>query len=140
LLCMHTAGSSELTIETLEACGPQDIPQQQIATRVRAIATLDKDTLQLHALRSNRLRFLAGQSVTLGIAGAGDDLHATYPSRAARVTTGTCICTLPAMRAMRLPSGCGGRALAVLARHAAGRPFSRQTVPRLGRGARSVRL
>jgi CDP-4-dehydro-6-deoxyglucose reductase len=81
LLCTHTAATSELTIETLEACGPQDIPQQQIVTRVRAIATLGRDTLQLHLQtpRSNRLRFLAGQSVTLGIAGSGDDIHATYP-------------------------------------------------------------
>jgi CDP-4-dehydro-6-deoxyglucose reductase, E3 len=81
LLCTHTAASSELTIETLEACGPRDIPQQQIATRVRAIAPLGKDTLQLHlqAARSNRLRFLAGQMVTLGIAGSSDDIHATYP-------------------------------------------------------------
>jgi CDP-4-dehydro-6-deoxyglucose reductase, E3 len=81
LLCTHTAASSELTIETLEACGPQDIPQQQIVTRVRAIAALGQDTLQLHlqALRSNRLRFLAGQRVTLGIAGAGGHLRATYP-------------------------------------------------------------
>ena len=30
LACAHTAASSELTLELLEAAGPQDIPQQQI--------------------------------------------------------------------------------------------------------------
>ena len=81
LLCTHTAASSELTIETLEAGGPHDMPEQQIVSRVRAVTPLADDTLQLHLQtpRSNRLRFLAGQSVTLGLAGAGEDAHATYP-------------------------------------------------------------
>ena len=84
LLCAHTAASSELVIETLEALSPQDIPEQQIVTRVRAITPLGKDTMLLHLQtpRTNRLRFLAGQTITLGAAdsaGAGDDVHATYP-------------------------------------------------------------
>ena len=81
LACTHTAASSELTIVTLEAEGPQDIPEQQIVARVRDATRLADDTLQLHLQtpRSNRLRFLAGQSVTLGLAGTGDDMHATYP-------------------------------------------------------------
>ena len=37
LACAHTAASSEVTIETLEAGGPADIPQQQIVATVRAI-------------------------------------------------------------------------------------------------------
>jgi CDP-4-dehydro-6-deoxyglucose reductase, E3 len=79
LACAHTAASSELTIETLEARGPADIPQQQIVTTVRAIRPLAPDTLLLHLQtpRSHRLRFLAGQWVTLGVAG-GEDAHAQH--------------------------------------------------------------
>ncbi len=85
LLCAHTAASSEITLETLEADGPADIPQQQIVATVRAVRELAPDTRLLHLQtpRSNRLRFLAGQSVTLGRAGsaatAGDDVRATHP-------------------------------------------------------------
>ncbi len=85
LLCAHTAASSEITLETLEASGPADIPQQQIVATVRAVRELAPDTRLLHLQtpRSNRLRFLAGQSVTLGLAGsaatAGDDVRATHP-------------------------------------------------------------
>ena len=70
LACAHTAGSSEITLETLEAQGPADIPQQQIVTNVRALRALAPDTWLLHLQtpRSQRLRFLAGQSVTLGLA------------------------------------------------------------------------
>jgi CDP-4-dehydro-6-deoxyglucose reductase len=80
LACAHTAASSELTLETLEAGGPDDIPEQTIVTSVRALRELAPDTLLLHIQtpRSHRLRFLAGQSVTLGLAGA-DDAHATHP-------------------------------------------------------------
>jgi CDP-4-dehydro-6-deoxyglucose reductase len=82
LMCAHTAASSELLLETLEARGPQDIAPQQITASVRAVSALGADTRLLHLQtpRSHRLRFLAGQSVTLGLAGgAGDDLHAAYP-------------------------------------------------------------
>ncbi|MCU0918911.1 MAG: 2Fe-2S iron-sulfur cluster-binding protein [Burkholderiaceae bacterium] len=81
LACAHTAASSELTLELLEAAGPQDIPQQQIVATVRAISALAPDTRLLHLQtpRSHRLRFLAGQSVTLGLATGGDDVHATLP-------------------------------------------------------------
>ncbi len=87
LLCAHTAASSDLTLETLEADGPQDIPQQQIVTTLRQVRELAADTRLVHLQtpRSHRLRFLAGQSVTLGLAatgsrsGEGDDLHRTLP-------------------------------------------------------------
>lgn len=81
LLCVHTAASSELVIETLEAFGPLDIPEQQVATRVRSISPLGKDTMLLHLQtpRTNRLRFLAGQTVTLSATCAGDEVQATYP-------------------------------------------------------------
>ncbi|MBK6854046.1 MAG: 2Fe-2S iron-sulfur cluster binding domain-containing protein [Burkholderiales bacterium] len=74
LACAHTAASSELTIETLEARGPADMPEQQIVTSVRGLRELAPDTVQLHLQtpRTHRLRFLAGQSVTLGLAGAQD--------------------------------------------------------------------
>ncbi len=82
LMCAHSAASSELTLELLEASGPQDIPEQQIVTHVRAITVLAPDTRLLHLQtpRSHRLRFLAGQSVRLGVAisGVGDVGH-TYP-------------------------------------------------------------
>ncbi|MDP1900601.1 MAG: 2Fe-2S iron-sulfur cluster-binding protein [Rubrivivax sp.] len=80
LACAHTSASSELTIETLEASGPADIPHQQIVTSVRAVRALAPDTMLLHLQtpRSHRLRFLAGQWVTLGLA-AGEDVHAQYP-------------------------------------------------------------
>jgi CDP-4-dehydro-6-deoxyglucose reductase len=69
LACAHTAASAELTLETLEAAGPDDIPLQQIVTQVRAVRELAPNTRLLHLQtpRSHRLRFLAGQSVTLGL-------------------------------------------------------------------------
>ncbi|HVO06833.1 MAG TPA: 2Fe-2S iron-sulfur cluster-binding protein [Burkholderiaceae bacterium] len=85
LLCANTAASSELTIETLEAAGPSDIAAQQIVTTTRAVRELAPNTRLLHLQtpRSHRLRFLAGQSVTLGRAGsaqtAGDDVRITLP-------------------------------------------------------------
>lgn len=81
LMCCHTAASSTLTLEMLEATGPQDIPQQLIATQVRAISSLAANTLLLHLQtpRTHRLRFLAGQSVRLGWTSAQQgDVDATY--------------------------------------------------------------
>ena len=73
LACAHTAGSSEVTIETLEASSPADIPEQQITVTVRAMRPLAPDTLLLHVQtpRTHRLRFLAGQSVTLALGEEG---------------------------------------------------------------------
>jgi CDP-4-dehydro-6-deoxyglucose reductase len=80
LACAHTAASGELTLETLEAGGPDDIPLQTIVTTVRAVRALAPDTMLLHLQtpRSHRLRFLAGQWVTLGLADS-EDAHATHP-------------------------------------------------------------
>ena len=80
LLCTHTAVSDSV-VEILEAAGPQDIPQQQIVARVRAITPLGSDTLLLHLQtpRTHRLRFLAGQSVTLGTSGALGDRIESVP-------------------------------------------------------------
>ncbi len=81
LLCAHSAASGEIVIETLEARGPDEIPEQEIAVRVRAVQPLAGDTLLLHLQtpRTSRLRFLAGQSVTLYAGAGGGDAHATYP-------------------------------------------------------------
>jgi CDP-4-dehydro-6-deoxyglucose reductase, E3 len=81
LACAHTPASSEVTLELLEARGPGDIPAQEIVTHVRSVTELAPDTRLLHLQtpRSHRLRFLAGQSVTLGLVTAGADLHATHP-------------------------------------------------------------
>ena len=81
LMCCHTAGSGELSLEMLEAGGPQDIPVQEIVAKVRAISVLAPDTRLLHLQtpRTHRLRFLAGQSVSLGCAAPGQaDAQATY--------------------------------------------------------------
>ena len=81
LMCCNTAASSELTLELLEASGPEDIPKQQIVTQVRAIASLAPNTRLLHLQtpRTHRLRFLAGQSVRLGWTMPGQgDVHTTY--------------------------------------------------------------
>ncbi|HMO44997.1 MAG TPA: 2Fe-2S iron-sulfur cluster-binding protein [Rubrivivax sp.] len=79
LACAHTAASAELTIETLEAGGPADIPQQQLVAGVRALRPLGADTLLLHLQtpRSQRLRFLAGQWVVLGLA-QGEGVRARH--------------------------------------------------------------
>ena len=81
LMCSCTAQSSDLVLEVLEAGLPEDIPEQRIVAKVRSIDPLGDDMLRLHLQtpRSNRLRFLAGQRVTLGLpAGvvSSDDLHA----------------------------------------------------------------
>jgi len=80
LLCVHSAASSEIVLETLEARGPRDIPDQQIVVQVRSVKLLAADTLQLHLQtpRTTRLRFLAGQSVTLSAVAGGAEVQATY--------------------------------------------------------------
>ena len=72
LLCCHTA-VSDLVIEAFVASVPGDIPQQQITARVKSVTPLGEDVRLLHLQtpRTARLRFLAGQGVTLGAAGAG---------------------------------------------------------------------
>ncbi len=66
LLCSCTA-VSDLVIEALEAKDENDIPYQQITTKVKTANQLNENVLGLHLQtpRVQRLRFLAGQSVTL---------------------------------------------------------------------------
>ena len=70
LLCSNTA-VSDLTIEALEAKDENDIPYQEITTRVKKIGPLTANVLELHLQtpRVQRLRFLAGQSVSLTFSG-----------------------------------------------------------------------
>jgi len=70
LLCSCTA-VSDLVIEALEAKDENDIPHQQITTKVKMAAQLNENVLELHLQtpRVQRLRFLAGQSVTLTLPG-----------------------------------------------------------------------
>lgn len=72
LMCCHTA-VSDVALEALEATSASDIPKQQISARVKAVTPLSQDMMMLHLQtpRTHRLRFLAGQSVTLGHAEAG---------------------------------------------------------------------
>lgn len=82
LLCCCTA-VSDLVVEMVEAQSVADIPDQQIVAKVRSVSPLDGQTFLLHLQtpRTNRLRFLAGQSVTLGHAstGGGTDMRGDYP-------------------------------------------------------------
>lgn len=76
LMC-STAPASDLVIEAGEARVPHEIPAQRIVARVRALAPLGARVRLLHLQtpRTQRLRFLAGQSVTLTV----DAAHASLP-------------------------------------------------------------
>lgn len=71
LLCSHTA-ASDLVIEVHEASRANEIQLQEIDARVKEIKPLTDKVMLLHLQtpRTNRLRFMAGQSVALSI---GDD-------------------------------------------------------------------
>lgn len=71
LLCSNTA-VSDVVIEASVAESVQDIPYQQLTATVKAIEPLVSDMLLLHLQtpRSQRLRFLAGQAVTLRVGNA----------------------------------------------------------------------
>lgn len=77
LLCSYTA-VSDVVIEAIEAGGANDIPYQRILTKVRRVETLAPDIRLLHLQtpRTQRLRFLAGQSVSLML---GDGTAAELP-------------------------------------------------------------
>jgi CDP-4-dehydro-6-deoxyglucose reductase len=75
LLCSHTA-ASDMEIEAEVANRPDDIQFQEISARVKTIQPLTDKVWLLHLQtpRTNRLRFLAGQSVALAI----DDDSGSY--------------------------------------------------------------
>ena len=70
LMCCNTA-AVDLVIEAREAHGAGDMPLQNIEARVKSVTPLAADMRLLHLQtpRSNRLRFLAGQSVALELSG-----------------------------------------------------------------------
>jgi len=69
LMCCNTA-LTDLVMEAREAHGAADMPMQTIDARVKSVAPLGDDMRLLHLQtpRSNRLRFLAGQSASLSLA------------------------------------------------------------------------
>jgi CDP-4-dehydro-6-deoxyglucose reductase len=80
LLCACTA-ATDLVVEMLEARAPDDIPEQEIVARVKSATPLAADIMLLHLQtpRSGRLRFLAGQGVTLSVTGSTASFRADYP-------------------------------------------------------------
>jgi CDP-4-dehydro-6-deoxyglucose reductase len=77
LMCCHTA-ATDLVIEAREAHGAADMPLQTIDARIKAVSPMGEDLRLLHLQtpRSNRLRFLAGQSVRLSL---GEGAAASFP-------------------------------------------------------------
>jgi CDP-4-dehydro-6-deoxyglucose reductase len=69
LMCCNTA-VVDLEIEAHEAHGAADMPLQTIEARVKSVSPLADDMRLLHLQtpRTNRLRFLAGQTVSLALA------------------------------------------------------------------------
>ena len=102
LMCSNTA-VNDLVIEAQEAGSAREIPLQQIAARVKATERLADDIMLLHLQtpRTRRLRFLAGQYVTLQ---AGEAPPVDYP--VASATTATCNSTCTACRTTRSPNKC----------------------------------
>lgn len=70
LLC-STAAESDLEIEVREVGGVEEIPLQQIATKVEKLEQIQDDIIILHLRtpRTQTLHFLAGQHVSLSIEG-----------------------------------------------------------------------
>jgi CDP-4-dehydro-6-deoxyglucose reductase, E3 len=77
LLCSNTA-VSDVVIEAEVAGSVQDIPYQQINAHVKHLGLINDDMILLHLQtpRTQRLRFLAGQSVTLRV---GQSFSAELP-------------------------------------------------------------
>ncbi len=87
LMCSYTA-VTDLVIEA-GTMGVSDIPRQIIPTRVRAVEHLGEDVAALHLTtpRSQRLRFLAGQTVTLDAGGVSGSYYvASCPCDGRQVT------------------------------------------------------
>jgi CDP-4-dehydro-6-deoxyglucose reductase len=75
LMCSHTA-ITDVVIEA-SVSGAEDIPHQSITTKVKAVEKLNDKVVALHLTtpRSQRLRFLAGQSVALTANGVSGEYH-----------------------------------------------------------------
>jgi CDP-4-dehydro-6-deoxyglucose reductase len=107
LACAHTAASSELTLETLEAAGPADIPAQEIVTTVRALRPLAPDTLLLHLQtpRSHRCASWPASRSRWPRRKAKTRTRST-PSPVAPATTATCSSSSRATSRTRWPAAC----------------------------------
>lgn len=77
LLC-RTVPATDLVVEALVARTPEDIPRQTVITRVDRIdePTPQVRIIQLRTPRSQTLRFLAGQTVSLEIDGVASSTRA----------------------------------------------------------------
>ncbi len=77
LMCCNTA-VGDLVLEAREAHSPADMPRQSIDAAVKSVSRIGEGIRLLHLQtpRSNRLRFLAGQSVSLALPGGPS---ASYP-------------------------------------------------------------
>lgn len=75
LLCSHTA-VGDLVIEALESVEAGDIPPQQIVAQVKAVQPVGDELMLVHLQtpRTSRLRFLAGQNLTLTAGAASAQL------------------------------------------------------------------
>ena len=75
LMCSYTP-VTDIVIEALVS-GADDIPEQNIPAKVKAVEIINEQVAALHLLapRSQRLRFLAGQYVTLEAEGASGDYY-----------------------------------------------------------------
>ncbi|MEW5769947.1 MAG: 2Fe-2S iron-sulfur cluster-binding protein [Pseudomonadota bacterium] len=75
LMCSYSP-VTDIVIEASVA-GAEDIPQQHVPAKVKAVEILNEHIAALHLLapRSQRLRFLAGQYVTLSADGAEGDYY-----------------------------------------------------------------
>jgi CDP-4-dehydro-6-deoxyglucose reductase len=75
LMCACTA-LTDLVIEAAVARTPEEIPPQAVAAQVRRMDSLSDDVMLLELVtpRTNRLRFLAGQSATLCVGGTRTQL------------------------------------------------------------------
>lgn len=73
LMCANRA-LSDIEVAAEVTQGPEDVPQQTIETKVKAIEPLDPQVIRLHLQtpRSLRLRFIAGQAVTLSFGDTPD--------------------------------------------------------------------
>ncbi len=87
LLCSYTA-VSDIVVEA-NVAGAEDIPPQHISARVKSVEVISDQVRALHLTtpRSQRLRFLAGQSVTLEADGAsGEYFVASCPCEDRQIT------------------------------------------------------
>ncbi len=77
LMCCNTA-AVDLVLEAREAHGAADMPLQSIEAKIKSVSPITQDMRLLHVQtpRSQRLRFLAGQSVSLELPGGAS---AAYP-------------------------------------------------------------